>query len=52
MLDALNDKAKKLGLEPNIWLDYAENINQDKRYDLIFVPSESFGLIFDNTPVY
>ncbi|MBT4962749.1 MAG: class I SAM-dependent methyltransferase [Francisellaceae bacterium] len=48
MLDALNDKAKKLGLEPNVWQDYAEKISQDKKYNLIFIPSGSFGLILDN----
>jgi methyltransferase family protein len=52
MLDALNDKAKKLGLEPNVWQDYAENINQYKKYNLIFIPSGSFGLILDNTSAY
>ena len=45
MLDALYKKADKLGLKPNVWRDYAKNIGSDKKYNLIFIPSGSFGLI-------
>lgn len=45
MLKALHEKAKKLGLTPNAWQDYAENFNSKKSYKLIFIPNGSFGLI-------
>lgn len=45
-------KPKKLSLKPNVWQGYAENIGQDRKYNLIFIPSGSFGLIVDHTFAY
>jgi len=45
MLKILDEKAKKLKLKPNVWQDYTENFNTTKNYQLIFIPSGSFGLI-------
>lgn len=45
MLEAL--RAKSGDLKPNIWQDFAENLRVAKKYNLIFIPCGSFGLITD-----
>ncbi|WP_454781578.1 class I SAM-dependent methyltransferase [Legionella sp. WA2022007384] len=47
MLDALHAKAKTQQLEPKVWHGYVEELGQAKHYELIFIPSGSFGLIID-----
>lgn len=47
MLSALTTKANKLDLKPTVWQGYVENFKTDKKYDLIYIPSGSFGLIID-----
>jgi len=45
MLNALHAKAKKM--QPKVWKGFVEDLNKSDRYDLIFIPSGSFGLITD-----
>ena len=47
MLRALRRKAEKQGLSPNVWQSSVEDLKTDKKYNLIFLPSGSFGLIID-----
>lgn len=49
MLESLNEKAKLLGLSPDVWHGYMEQIKQDGTFGLIFIPSGSFGLLIDET---
>lgn len=43
MLDALNAKAKLHHLKPEVWQGFVEDLNRTQRYNLIFIPSGSFG---------
>ncbi|STX51748.1 acyl-CoA N-acyltransferase [Legionella busanensis] len=45
MLNALIAKASARKIKPVIWQGLIENLNQPKTYQLIFIPSGSFGLI-------
>ncbi len=45
MLEAL--RAKSGDLKPNIWQGFAEDLAVAKKYNLIFIPCGSFGLITD-----
>jgi SAM-dependent methyltransferase len=45
MLEAL--RAKSGDLKPNIWQCFAEDLAVAKKYNLIFIPCGSFGLITD-----
>ena len=45
MLEAL--RAKSANLKPNVWQGFAEDLAVSKKYNLIFIPSGSFGLITD-----
>ncbi len=47
MLNVLHVKAKSMGLKPNVWRGFVEELDQPKEYGLIFIPSGSFGLISD-----
>lgn len=47
MLNTLRKKAAELNLKPDVWFQFAENLPTDVTYDLIFIPSGSFGLITD-----
>jgi SAM-dependent methyltransferase len=47
MLSALHAKAKFRGLKPNVWQGFVEELKKPERYNLIFIPSGSFGLIID-----
>jgi len=49
MLNSLDEKAKQLGVSPNVWHGYVEQIKQDSSFSLIFIPSGSFGLLIDET---
>ncbi|MCH9624214.1 MAG: hypothetical protein S4CHLAM27_05920 [Chlamydiia bacterium] len=51
MLDALLIKAKDIGLEPNVSKRFVEDLNSKKKYDKIFIPCGSFGLIVDDNEV-
>lgn len=43
MLNALRDKAEFHNLKPEIWQGFVEDLNRTQRYNLIFIPSGSFG---------
>lgn len=45
MLDVLHLKAKEQNLKVKIWQGLVEDIKLSDKYDLIFIPSGSFGLI-------
>ena len=47
MLNALKSKADLKKLHPNVWQGFAQNLSTTERYNLIFIPSGSFGLIID-----
>jgi SAM-dependent methyltransferase len=47
MLNALNAKAKAKNLEATIWKGFVEDLKRPEQYQLIFIPSGSFGLIID-----
>jgi SAM-dependent methyltransferase len=51
MLEALRLKAKGLNLEPNIWKGFVQDLNRVDKYDLIFIPGGSFGIITDKSQV-
>ncbi|BCA95666.1 methyltransferase UbiE [Legionella antarctica] len=43
MLNALHTKAKMQHIKPEIWQGFIEDLNRGQRYNLIFIPSGSFG---------
>lgn len=46
MLDALKKKYAKISLQPApVWQQFLQDLNSDKRYQLIFIPYGSLGLI-------
>lgn len=45
MLGTLNTKAKAKNLKPRVWQAFAEELVREEQYQLIFIPSGSFGLI-------
>ncbi len=47
MLEALVTKAQKLNLKPNVWKGFVQDLDPSLKYDLIFIPAGSFGLIID-----
>ncbi len=47
MLNRLREKCSPKNLNPNIWHGLVEDMDQQNKYDLIFIPSGSFGLIID-----
>ena len=47
MLKALHDKAAASDLKPKIWHDYVGHLDGKKKYNLIFIPSGSFGHIIE-----
>ena len=47
MLNALHDKAKLQNLKPEVWQGFVEDLNRTQKYNLIFIPSGSFGHIID-----
>lgn len=47
MLQALIEKAKVKNLVPKVWKGFVEELREDNKYNLIFIPSGSFGLITD-----
>lgn len=47
MLSALHAKAKFQHLKPEVWQGFVENLNSIQRYNLIFIPSGSFGHIIN-----
>lgn len=51
MLKALHEKAESKSLKPNIWQDFVGNLDGNNKYNLIFIPSGSFGHIIDFTEI-
>ncbi len=51
MLKALLDKATSRSLKPKVWQDFIGNLNCKDKYNLIFIPSGSFGHIIDFTEI-
>src|SRR4051812_41356507 len=51
MLERLQHKAKAIGLQPNCWQGYLEDLDHGLKYDLVFIPSGSFCLILDSNSV-
>ncbi|MBL7479567.1 class I SAM-dependent methyltransferase [Legionella bononiensis] len=47
MLDALHAKAKLQHLKPEVWQGFVEDLNRTQKYNLIFIPSGSFGHIIN-----
>ncbi len=47
MLDRLYAKAKAQKLKVKVWQGFVKEINVQEKYNLIFIPSGSFGLITD-----
>ncbi len=47
MLDALHSKAKVQHLKPHVWHGFVEDLKRPEKYNLIFIPSGSFGHIID-----
>lgn len=47
MLSALHAKAKLQHLKPEVWQGFIEDLNRIQRYNLIFIPSGSFGHIIN-----
>lgn len=45
MLDALYKKSAAKNLLPKVWQQFLQDLNLEKQYSLIFIPSGSFGLI-------
>ena len=45
MLKALHEKAKHRNLNPQVWQGFVEDLKKSERYELIFIPTGSFGLI-------
>lgn len=51
MLKALQDKADSRQLKPIVWQDFVGNLDGRDKYNLIFIPSGSFGHIIDLTEI-
>ena len=51
MLKALHDKAVSRSLKPKVWQDFIGNLDYKDKYNLIFIPSGSFGHIIDFTEI-
>jgi len=47
MLEILNRKCEAKGFKPNVWQGFLQDLNLNRKYSLIFIPSGSFGLIID-----
>lgn len=51
MLDRFRKKCSTKNLNPDVWHGLIEEMNQLNKYDLVFIPSGSFGLIIDSEQV-
>lgn len=47
MLDICHEKARQLGLAPNLYRQAMESLNLPRKYRTIMVPSSSFQLVTD-----
>ncbi|CAM2822873.1 class I SAM-dependent methyltransferase [Legionella worsleiensis] len=47
MLEALNAKAIRQNLQPEVWHGFVEDLHKAQKYTLIFIPSGSFGHLID-----
>ncbi|MFA6501379.1 MAG: class I SAM-dependent methyltransferase, partial [Parachlamydiales bacterium] len=45
MLNELNKKSSRLGIKPLVWQGFFQDLDNSIKYNLIFIPSGSFGLI-------
>ena len=51
MLERLHVKAKVKNLNLKVWHGFIDDLNQSERYQLIFIPSGSFGLITEQDDI-
>ncbi len=51
MLTKLHEKAQLKNIQPNVWQGFTEELNSQKKYDLIFIPAGSFCLITDENKI-
>lgn len=51
MLEKLYAKAETKSLKPSVWHGFIEDLNQSNQYQLIFIPSGSFGLITEKADI-
>jgi SAM-dependent methyltransferase len=51
MLNRLHEKCNAKNINPNVWHRLIEDMDQQDKYDLIFIPNGSFGLIIDKPQV-
>ena len=51
MLERLHTKASSKSLNPKVWHGFIEDLNQSNQYQLIFIPSGSFGLITEKADI-
>ena len=47
MLGVLHKKCIAKGLKPNVWEGFLENLNLNYKYQFVFIPYGSFGIIAD-----
>ena len=47
MLESLRAKADQKHLKPTVWNGFVEDLTSTEKYNLIFIPSGSFGHIID-----
>lgn len=48
MLDRLRQKCVTKNLHPKIWKGFLHELKEKNKYDLVFIPSGSFGLIIES----
>lgn len=51
MLNRLHEKCNAKKLIPDVWHGRIEEMDQENKYDLIFIPGGSFGLIIDQEQI-
>jgi SAM-dependent methyltransferase len=51
MLDALQRKCTEKKLSPHVWEQFLENVSEEKKYNLIFIPDSSFCLFLDENHI-
>lgn len=51
MLERLHVKAIAKNIKPNVWHGFMEDLNRLVKYQLIFIPSGSFGLITEKNDI-
>lgn len=51
MLNALKQKCAEKNIHPKVWEQFLEDVNQEKKYNLIFIPDSSFCLFLDTPKI-